>query len=76
MAEAIAKLNNADTKKAIAESCGKELAPLAEIYLLSLVLTKVGYDASINQKIMSKIFPGLKTPKALGRTGKSKKEDE
>lgn len=76
LSTAIAKLGNPDTKKVLNESCSKELVPLAEIYMLSKVLTTLGYDTSINQTVMSKIFPGLKTPKTLGRKGKKQQPVE
>ena len=77
LSAAIAKLSDPDTKKVVSESCSKELTPLAEIYLLSKVVTTIGYDTSINQTVMSKVFPGLKPPKKpLGRKGKKTEETE
>ena len=69
---ALAKMANPETKKAIAESASKELAPIAETYLLGKVISTIGYDTAINQTQMSKIFPDLKVKKPLG--AKSKKE--
>lgn len=71
LAAALSKMNSSETKKVISEACSKELAPLAETYLLGKILTTIGYDASINQAQMSKIFPYLKTPKPLGRGKKA-----
>ncbi len=74
LSSAISRLDGAETKRIISESCSKELAPLAEIYLLSRIITDIGYDTAINQNVMAKIFPDLKVKKPLGR-GKGKKED-
>ena len=76
LSAAVAKLGGAEARRAVAESCAKELSPLADIYLLGSVLNKMGYDCAINPKVMSKIYPDLKPPKMpLGR-GKGKKSEE
>jgi hypothetical protein len=79
LASAFSKMDSPETKKVIVESCSKELAPVAETYLLNKVITTLGFDVSINQPMMSKIYPELKLPKTpgLGRKGKkAKTEDE
>lgn len=77
LAEVSNSLAGSETKSMLESSCeNRSLVPLAEIYLLGRVLTNLGFDTSINQTVMSKIFPGLKPPKAPGRLGKSKKKEE
>ncbi len=73
---ALSKMDVKETKSILVESCSKELVPVAEIYLLGKVISNLGFDTSINQKVISKIFPGIKTPKPLGRAGKQKKVEE
>jgi hypothetical protein len=78
LSEAILALNNAETKKVIADSCGekKELAPVAEIYLMGKVLTNLKFDSSINQEALSKIYPDLKMKKPRGKMGGKAKAEE
>ncbi len=77
LAAAISKMADSDTKKAVADSCPKELSQMAETYLLSKVVTIIGYDTSINQVQITKAFPDLKPPrKPLGRTKKTEKIEE
>lgn len=76
LASALNKMDSPETKKVLVESSSKELSSLAEIYLLGKVISNIGFDTSINQKAISKIFPEIKTPKPLGRAGKSKKGEE
>ena len=70
LANALVKLDSLDAKRALSESCSKELVPLAEAYLISKVVTALGYNTSISQETMSKVYPWLKTPKGLGRKPK------
>ena len=72
LAESISQLGGAEAKRAVEEACAdrKELAPLALACLMGRVLNGLDYDASINQKTMSKIFPNLKVKKPLGRQKK------
>ncbi|MGI0100949.1 MAG: DUF2666 family protein [Candidatus Micrarchaeaceae archaeon] len=70
LSSALAKMDSQDTKKAISESCGKELTPLAEAYLIGRIMANIGYDSGINQQTMSKIYPNLKVKKGLGRSAK------
>jgi hypothetical protein len=75
LAGVLGKMDGTETKRIILESCSKELAPIAETYLLGKIISNLGFDVSINQKLMSKVYPDLKPPKALGRHGKGKKEE-
>jgi hypothetical protein len=72
LGQAISGLSGVDAKRAVEEACAerKELSPIARAYLIGKVLNNLEYDAAINQKIMSKIFPDLKIKKPLGRTKK------
>ncbi len=72
LGQAIASLSGPETKRAVDDACKdkRELAPIAKTYLLGKVITDLELDASINQKVMSKIFPDLKVRKPLGRTKK------
>lgn len=72
LASALNLISSTDTKKILEQSCTKELAPIAETYLLAKITTTIGFDTGINQTLMSKIFRDLKAPKALGRVGKAK----
>jgi hypothetical protein len=77
LATAMGKMGSSETKKVIAESSTEELQPIAEIYLLGKVMSTIGYDTSINQVIMAKIYPDLKVKKPLGRAnGKKEKGKE
>ena len=53
----------------------KDLAAIAETYLLAKIIKDLGYDTCLNQVQMSKVFPELKLPKAPGRMGKGKKKE-
>lgn len=74
---AIGSLSSADAKKAVQDSCSsnKDLAAIAETYLLAKIIKDLGYDTCLNQVQMSKVFPELKLPKAPGRMGKGKKKE-
>lgn len=75
LSQAVAKMSQPSAKGAISAACrDPKLAPVAEAYLLNRVIASLGYDTSINQTTMSKIFPDLKPPKTLGRKPKAKKE--
>ncbi|MDE1856992.1 MAG: DUF2666 family protein [Candidatus Micrarchaeota archaeon] len=75
LGQAISNIEGKESKAALESACGekRELKPIAEIYLLSKVASELKMDVSINQLIMSKIFPELKPPKAPGR-GRKKKQ--
>ncbi len=69
------KFGEGSAKGAIDQSCdNKDLKPLAEIYLLGKMITNTGYDTSINQETMSKIWKNLKVKKPRGRVAGSKSE--
>ena len=71
LSSVLAKMEGAETKRVLGESASKELSAIAEIYLLGKVITNLGFDTSINQKAISKVYPDIKTSKPLGR-GKKK----
>ena len=72
LATALQKMEGTDAKRAVSESCSKELAPIAEAYLIGRIMSEVGYESGISQGAMAKAFPGLKMPKAPG-LGRKKK---
>lgn len=69
---------SAAAKAAIEQACdNKELKPLAETYLLGKMITSIGYDTSLNQDAMSKIWKDLKIKKPPGRgPGKKAKAEQ
>ena len=73
LSQAVAKMSQPSTKGAVAAACqDPKMAPVAEAYLLNKIITGLGYDTTVNQLTMSKIFPGLKPPKKpLGRRAKA-----
>jgi hypothetical protein len=75
LADALVKMNGSEAKSAIADSCPKELSSIAEVYLLSKVMTTIGFDSGITPEKLKKIYPYLKLPKAPGM-GKGKKKAE
>lgn len=74
LASAITGMQSPETRRALEQASAKNLIPLAETYLLGRVISNAGFDTSINQTLMSRIFPDLKLPKAPGRLGKGKKD--
>lgn len=74
LGKVVESLGSSEAKGVLENSCdNKELVPIAEIYLLGKAITNLGFDASINQSVMAKVFPDLKMPKPprLGRKRKS-----
>ncbi len=77
LAAVAAKIGDAAARQAAGDACAdKKLEPLAEIYLLGKMITNLGYDTSINQSVMSKVFPELKPPKQLKTAGRKKKSGD
>ncbi len=75
LGEAYASLQSSSTADAVKEACGgKPLKSIAEAYLLSRIAKDMGFDIAVEQLALSKAYPELKPPKALGRMGKGKKE--
>lgn len=75
LAEVAQKFGGSGAKTAIDQACDdKQLKPLAEIYLLGKMIANTGYDTSINQKAMSKIWKDLKVKKPPGRGAGKKAE--
>lgn len=76
LGSALTNMSGTEGKSTLKSACSDEkLAPLAEIYLLGRVISTLGYDTSLNQKAMAKIFPALKPAKVPGRLGKGKKKE-
>ncbi len=77
LSKAISELSGTDAKRAVEEACkgNLQLPKLAKIYLLGKVISSLDFDSSINQTIMSKIFPDMKPPrKPLGRKAKAQSD--
>ncbi|MDE1868907.1 MAG: DUF2666 family protein [Candidatus Micrarchaeota archaeon] len=72
LAAALSKAGSAEAKRAVDESCqNKELTGFASAYLMSKIISNVGYETSISQTAMSKIWKELKPPKPRGRAPKA-----
>ncbi len=71
LGQVLSALDSKDAKEAIAKSCDKKISKIAEIYLLCRVMADSGFDTSVTQQMISKIYPDLKLkiPK-LGRPKK------
>ncbi|MCL5430026.1 MAG: DUF2666 family protein [Candidatus Marsarchaeota archaeon] len=77
LAEAAKRFGASEAKSAIEQACdNKDVKPLAEIYLLGKIISNLGYDTSINQVAMSKIWKNLKVPKPRGRVAGAKKKEQ
>ena len=73
LAQCVVKISKPDVKAAVNAACkDPKVAQVAEAYLLGRIISNIGYDTSVNQVTMSKIFPGLKPPK--GKTGRKAKK--
>ncbi len=71
--------NNA-AKEAVEQSTGgnKDLRQFAEAYLLNQLICAVGFETSLSQAAMAKVWKELKLPKPKGRlpgSGKKKEAD-
>jgi hypothetical protein len=75
LSEVINAISGPEAKAALSDACGenKSQVPLAEIYMLGKAISAIGFDVSLNQTIMSKVFPELKPPKKP--PGRKKKEE-
>ncbi len=74
VAEAMAEIDKPDFKKALVDSCTSQtLLPFAKTYALNRMINEIGYDTSLSQLALSKVFKDLKPPKAPGRFGKGLK---
>ncbi len=78
LAQAVAKLDSSEAKKAITDSCisNSALEPIAKAYLLNKIITELGLLTGIDQLAMCKIFPELKPPKIPGMGRKKKAAPE
>ena len=74
LASAASKFAEPAAKQAVADSCqNKDLTPIAETYLIAKLVAAAGYDVSISQEALAKVFSDLKPPRAPGRTPGKKK---
>ena len=67
LGDALKELDRREVKAQIESSCqdGK-LSKIAGIYILNKIMLNMGFDSSINQGMMSKIYPNLKVKMPLG----------
>lgn len=66
--EVLSRINSAEAKKAIEDSCtNKAVVPLARTYLMNRLIGSMNVQTNITQEAMSKIFTDLKAPKFPGR---------
>ncbi|MEM0107049.1 MAG: DUF2666 family protein [Candidatus Micrarchaeaceae archaeon] len=73
LADAVKKVDEESTKKAIESACtAKTLEPIARSYLLNKILSNVGFNSELTPEILTKIYPEtkLKLPAMRGRRAK------
>ncbi len=71
LASALSKMGSPEQKRTVDSACSnKDMMPLADTYLLTKVITNVGYDLGASQPAMSKIWKDLKVQKGPGRRPK------
>ncbi len=71
LGEAIGKLGDKEVREAVAAAAKKEeLQSVAGAYLLRKIINGLGFDADVNQEMLSKAYPYLKIRKPLGRQKK------
>ncbi|MCL4404474.1 DUF2666 domain-containing protein [Candidatus Marsarchaeota archaeon] len=74
VSQAIMELEKPEFKKLLSSACQSQtLAPFAKTYALNRLINHVGYETSLSQLALSKVFKELKPPKAPGRFGKGLK---
>ncbi|MEM0149891.1 MAG: DUF2666 family protein [Candidatus Micrarchaeaceae archaeon] len=74
LSEVFGSLLKSGSDNVLGEACGgKPLKPIAEAYMISRIVKNLGFETGVDQLALSKIYPELKPPKALGRFGKGKK---
>ncbi|MGC8537645.1 MAG: DUF2666 family protein [Candidatus Micrarchaeia archaeon] len=61
LGDALKELDKREVKAQVEAACSDaKLAKIAGIYLLNRVMLNMGFDSSINQEMLSKIYPDLK----------------
>ncbi len=73
VAEVFSNLGS-EAAKVVEEACrGKPHKQIAEAYLVSRIMNRIGYDTAVELLALSKIYPEIKPPRVPGRFGKGKK---
>ncbi len=61
LGDVLKELDKKDVKAQIESSCSdSKLSKIAGIYLLNRIMLNMGFDSSINQEMLSKVYPDLK----------------
>ncbi|MEM0149505.1 MAG: DUF2666 family protein [Candidatus Micrarchaeaceae archaeon] len=67
LGDALKELDKKEIKAQVESSCNdSKLSKIAGIYVLNKVMLDMGFDSSINQGMLSKIYPDLKVKIPLG----------
>ena len=73
LGDALKELDKKEVKAQIEDACkDSKLAKIAGIYLLNRIMLNLGFDSSINQDMLSKIYPDLKVKLPPGAKRKKK----
>ncbi|EQD51157.1 hypothetical protein B2A_07015 [mine drainage metagenome] len=73
LGEALKELDKRDIKAQIEGACpDAKLAKIAGIYTLNRIMLNNGFDSTINQEMLSKVFPDLKVKLPPGAKRKKK----
>ena len=73
LGDALKELDKKEVKAQIEGACkDNKLAKIAGIYLLNRIMLNLGFDSSINQDMLSKIYPDLKVKLPPGAKRKKK----
>lgn len=74
LAEVFSSMKPGEFKTALLAACpDPKYLPIAESYLLTCVLSNVGFSAYLDSQTLMEVFPELKMPKPKGNFGKKKK---
>lgn len=74
VAQAMLELEKPDFKKLLSDSCQSQtLLPFAKTYALNRLINEIGFETSLSQLALSKVFKELKPPKVPGRMAKGLK---
>ena len=73
LGDALKELDKKEVKAQIEGACkDNKLAKIAGIYLLNRIMLNLGFDSSINQDMLSKVYPDLKVKLPPGAKRKKK----
>ncbi len=75
LAEALSSLKPTELKKELLAACPTEKhLPIAENYLLKVMLDLMGFRTNLDTGTLSEVYPELKIAKPRGNFGKKKKQ--